>query len=53
MVRSTDIFPEGNSDAQVKAAKEWLSGRGIKELDPVPLGTETFEKVTMVFYVRE
>jgi hypothetical protein len=47
MVRSTDVFTEGDADAQVKAAKAWLADRGIRDLDPVPLSTETLEKVRM------
>jgi hypothetical protein len=45
MVRSTDVFTEGDADEQVKAAKAWLADRGVRNFDAVPLSTETFEKV--------
>jgi hypothetical protein len=45
MMKATDIFPGPDSDAKVKDAKSWLAERGIRDLDPVPLATETLEKV--------
>jgi hypothetical protein len=50
MMKATDLFPGPDADAKVKAAKEWLVERGIKDLDPVPLATETLEKVLSLLF---
>jgi 5'-3' exoribonuclease 1 len=50
MMKAADLFPGPDADAKVKAAKEWLVERGIKDLDPVPLATETLEKVLLLLF---
>lgn len=45
MTKSADLFPGPDADAKVKAARAWLTERGTKDLEPVPLATETLEKV--------
>ncbi|KAG8762834.1 hypothetical protein FRC11_007551 [Ceratobasidium sp. 423] len=44
MTRASDLFPDGDADAQAKAAKEWLASKGVKELEPVSLFSEQLEK---------
>lgn len=50
MVHAADLFPGPDADAKVKAAKAWLAERGIKDLDAVPLATETLEKVLSLLF---
>ncbi|CAG7851990.1 5'-3' exoribonuclease 1; AltName: Full=Exonuclease 2; AltName: Full=Exonuclease II; Short=Exo II; AltName: Full=p140 [Serendipita indica DSM 11827] len=47
MLKASEVFIGKDPDAQVKAAKAWLAERGIKDLEPVPLSTETLEKETI------
>jgi hypothetical protein len=49
LTRASDLFPGGDTDNQVKAAKEWLSSKGVREFEPVSLFSEQLEKVGFVF----
>ncbi|KAF8318373.1 hypothetical protein DL93DRAFT_2054516 [Clavulina sp. PMI_390] len=44
MLRSSEIFREGNADAKVKEIKAWLASKGVKDFEPVPLATDQLKK---------
>ncbi|PVF93617.1 hypothetical protein CPB86DRAFT_715030 [Serendipita vermifera] len=47
MMKASDLFPGADADKKVKEIKAWLADKGVKDLEPVPLSTETFEKETI------
>jgi hypothetical protein len=48
MMKAGDLFPGLEPDKKVKEIKAWLAEKGVKDLEPVPLSTETFEKVRSI-----
>lgn len=45
MPKSSDIFRDGNADAQVKEAQNWLKAKGVRNLEPVSLFCDQLKKV--------
>jgi hypothetical protein len=50
MMKAGDLFPGPEPDKKVKEIKAWLAEKGVKDLEPVPLSTETFEKVRSTWF---
>lgn len=45
LTRASDLFPNADAEAQVKAAKEWLGSKGVRDFEPVSLFSDQLEKV--------
>lgn len=43
--RASDLFPNGDAETQVKAAKDWLASKGVRDFEPVSLFSDQLEKV--------
>lgn len=45
MLKATELYPnDDDADSKVKAIRQWLTTKGVRDLDPVPLNTEALEK---------
>ncbi|KZT29735.1 hypothetical protein NEOLEDRAFT_470473 [Neolentinus lepideus HHB14362 ss-1] len=47
MTKSTEIFPNEDSDARVKELKAWLATKGVRDFEPVSLVCDQLKKDTV------
>lgn len=46
MARASDIFPDENPDAKVREIKNWLTAKGVRDLEAVSLFCDHLDKVS-------
>ena len=49
MLRSSDIFRQGNPDVRVREIKNWLASKGVRDFEPVSLNSDQLKKVRYHF----
>lgn len=45
MARATDLFPGPEADSEVKAIRNWLAKKGVRDFEQVSLFCDQLDKV--------
>lgn len=48
MAKASDIFPDDKPDVKVREIKQWLNGKGVRDLEAVSLFCDQLDKVNLV-----